>query len=104
MDMYRQGDVLIVPVKKAPSHAVAQKAENGRVILARGEVTGHHHSFEDDGNVALLEAAPGELYLKVDALSMLTHQEHGSIAVTPGVGRVIIQRQYTPAEIRNVAD
>lgn len=41
---YRQGDVLIERIALIPSTAVKQKRAK-RVILAHGEVTGHHHSF-----------------------------------------------------------
>jgi hypothetical protein len=42
---YRQGDVMIERIDKLPTGLKKQDAENGRVILAHGEVTGHAHSF-----------------------------------------------------------
>jgi len=107
MQQIRQGDVLIVPVEQVPATAKPKPTQD-RVVLAYGEVTGHHHSFDASaGGVALLEV-PGavveEVYVTVDRLSALEHQEHGTVLVEPGVGRVIRQRQYAPAEIRSVAD
>lgn len=44
--MYRQGDVLIVPAKM-PAKAKLEEVprEDGRVVLAHGEATGHAHAF-----------------------------------------------------------
>jgi hypothetical protein len=48
--MYRQGDVLIVPVAEeaVPSHVERAPRESrdgrGRLVLALGEVTGHAHA------------------------------------------------------------
>jgi hypothetical protein len=39
--MYRQGDVLIIPVAGIPDDSEPIARENGRIILAHGEVTGH---------------------------------------------------------------
>ena len=43
--MFRQGDVLIIPVAKLPDCLEPMKRERGRVILAHGEVTGHAHAI-----------------------------------------------------------
>ncbi len=44
--MFRQGDVVLTPLKAVPAGAVPVDPVNGRLILAYGEVTGHHHSFK----------------------------------------------------------
>ena len=45
---YRQGDVLVreVGTRDFAYHGVEVIAENGRIILARGEATGHNHSID----------------------------------------------------------
>lgn len=43
--LYRQGDVLIERIAKLPAAAKPQKSK-GKVILALGEATGHHHYFD----------------------------------------------------------
>lgn len=100
---YRQGDVGLRMTTRKPSGKIVP-VESGRVILARGEATGHHHScvaeraemtLEDDG-VRLLAVGPEGVVLE--------HQEHGPITLEPGVYEVIQQREYTPEEIRNVKD
>jgi hypothetical protein len=61
--MYRQGDVLLERVAKLPEQIKRVRRENGLIILARGEATGHHHSISDAG-CALLEAeTPGDRFL-----------------------------------------
>jgi hypothetical protein len=105
--MYRQGDVLVIPVRSIPKSATPRKREAGRVILAHGEVTGHAHAIDDTTHAPtaqLLDAPDGLAYLKVDEISRLVHQEHGSIELAPGRYKVIRQREYTPEAIRTVAD
>ena len=46
--MYRQGDVLIERITKIPNGLKKQQPENGRIILAHGEKTGHAHAFSSD--------------------------------------------------------
>lgn len=105
MRQVRQGDVMLVPEPEVPDGAKGVPLEQGRVILAHGEATGHHHSFAGDGGVHLLEAPDGERYLAVDRPAGLEHQEHDTIPVEPGTYRVIRQREYDDAEeFRRVAD
>lgn len=101
---YRQGDVLLVEVEKVPVAAKKLRRTGGRVILAAGEVTGHHHAMKDQG-VALLELGD-ERYLRVPAGGgELKHEEHSTIKVEPGDYAVVIQREYDDAEEwRRVAD
>jgi hypothetical protein len=95
--MYRQGDVLLIPVACIPENAQAVPIEHGRVILAHGEATGHHHSFEAGPDVQLL-MADKERFLQVSKQSDLTHQEHATISVPPGTFQVVRQREYDDTE------
>lgn len=63
----RQGDVLLLPVKAVPDGAAPVPPEDGRVVLARGEATLHHHSFAHGRGAALFreDGAGGGLYLMV---------------------------------------
>lgn len=106
----RQGDVLIRPTKKAPSEQAKRIADNGRVILAYGEATGHAHEVVGVDNadpvpaMALFEEPDGTRLLVVKRDALLKHDEHGAIALAPGGYEVIRQREYSPDAIRNVAD
>ena len=101
--IYRQGDVLLVPVDEVPAGKSVER-EGGKLILARGEATGHHHAVLDR-NAELMESAEA-VYLKImEAPAHLTHQEHATIEVPPGTYRVVRQREYQPKELpRRVAD
>ena len=102
----RQGDVYLVPVTSIPENATVRPRDNGRVILAYGEVTGHAHALTAEG-VALMEVKDDASvleFLKVDAVSALVHEEHGTINIEPGLYQIKHQREYTPEAIRNVAD
>jgi len=101
--MLRQGDVLIIPVRRAPKKLTPVQAEDGRLILARGEVTGHHHSV-DAGVATLSLDEGGVMYLDIDELTEIRHQEHAPIPLAPGKYKVVRQREYSPEAIRNVAD
>jgi hypothetical protein len=99
--MFRQGDVLLLPVEAMPD-GERLEPEDGRLILARGEATGHHHSVAArDG--ALVEGAEG-VYLRIMAPTPLEHQEHTAIWLQPGTYRVVRQREYTPGSILQVRD
>lgn len=98
---YRQGDVLLLKVSRAP--AGAQKRD-GRIVLAYGEVTGHAHAIDDE--FAELMEFEGRRYLRVPArkVATLTHEEHGAIQIPGGIYEIRQQREYSPEEIRNVKD
>lgn len=104
---YRQGDVLIVSRARKPKGEMKpiDRDERGRLILAAGEATGHHHAIAGM-NAGLFEAQePGKcfLFIEGDAVT-LSHEEHGGITIAPGWYEVIRQREYSPEAIRNIAD
>jgi hypothetical protein len=101
--MYRQGDVLLVPVATIPAGTTPVALQiPGRHVLAFGEVTGHHHSIAVAD--AELTKTAETVYLQVMTETPLEHQEHAAIQVPAGNYRVVIQREYHPEAIRNVAD
>jgi hypothetical protein len=108
----RQGDVLLVRIDgRVPEGAVELPRDQGRVVLAYGEVTGHAHAIHDPG-VCLLRAegvAFDLLRVNEGVLARLVHEEHGEIAVGPGLYERRIQREYAwsaeaEATSRAVAD
>ncbi len=101
MKIYRQGDVLIRRIKAVPQ-TTANKRESG--ILAFGEVTGHCHKVESLDQAEVLEVG-NDLYLRVsDEGVRIVHDEHSPITLPAGNYEITIQKEYSPAEIRNVAD
>jgi len=100
----RQGDVLLVPIKEVPEGCKPVRRVGGRVILAEGEVTGHHHAISDT-DVALVIGEMERRFLEVgNAGATLVHDEHAGIAVAPGRYEVLVQVEYAPGELRRVAD
>lgn len=109
MSVMRQGDVLLVPVKAVPGTATKQR-KTRRTVLAEGEATGHAHVIEspdvrlyeviEEGDVAEMR----QRFLEVEAEVALDHDEHATITVQPGLYEIRRQREYTPVEIRRVAD
>lgn len=100
--IYRQGDVLLVRVPRVPKAATPQGAAS-RIVLAEGEVTGHAHTIDGrKAQVSLDEG--GVMYVTIEELTEVRHQEHAPVTLEPGAYRVMRQREYAPDEIRNVAD
>lgn len=112
--MIRQGDVLVRPTRQRPSAKAKSITDDGRVILAYGEVTGHAHEVQHPVTttdnldpvppVQLFEEPDGTRLLVISRPAVLRHDEHGPIELTPGHYEVIRQREYSPEAIRNVAD
>lgn len=102
--MLRQGDVLLIETEDVPVGAHEVPPEGGRVVLARGEATGHHHSIRA-GTGATLWDLNGSRLLTVVSEAALTHQEHATVEVPPGTYRVVRQREYAgDGEVRRVID
>ena len=93
----RQGDVLVVGIDAIPDDAQPVARDHGRVVLAYGEVTGHAHAIRDR-RATLLER-DSDRYLRVTAPVTLDHEEHAALDIPPGSYRVVIQREYVPAEL-----
>lgn len=115
--MYRQGDVAIIPVSEFPGIVPEKGAkidrDNGRIVLAYGEVTGHAHAISspqaelwtmlgEDG-----KELPGNdndrLLVCLDEVDLL-HEEHETIKLPAGLFIIRKQREYGPEDIRTVAD
>ncbi|MFI2762067.1 hypothetical protein ACH5A3_24890 [Streptomyces echinatus] len=108
--MYRQGDVLLVPVadEAVPVHVTdaprEQRDGRGRLVLALGEVTGHTHAVVGPGEL-VREAGPfGPMLLHLPKGGRVVHEEHAQIVLPAGWYRVVRQREYVPGSVRIVAD
>ncbi len=96
--MYRQGDVLIIPVESIPEKLDPINRENGRVVLAYGEVTGHAHAVKAEGAALFRDPKLMAVFMKVsgDAPVALEHDDHDTIMIPPGKYQVVRQREYAP--------
>lgn len=103
MKLYRQGDVLFKQVKSIPSGN--RKVRTTGHIL-EGETSGHIHRVkESDLAIAEVFEIDDRLFLSAteDGISIL-HEDHKTVTLPAGDYEVIRQREYSPEEIRNVAD
>jgi hypothetical protein len=103
-----QGDILIERVEHAPTRLLTgQAVENGSVVLAEGETSGHQHRlfgsvtlYRDD---ALARDIPAGLYVGhvevKSSMARLEHDEHAPITLQQGSYRVRRQRQLEPTDI-----
>jgi hypothetical protein len=106
--IYRQGDVLLVRVEAMPGGLTKVPRDNGRVVLAYGEVTGHAHAIETS-NAELYETDLGERFLQVLAEGGVTeadlvHEEHDTVTLPSGGYRQVAQVEYRPWGSQQVAD
>lgn len=101
----RQGDVLILGVKSVPKNVEVVDRENGLVVLAHGEATGHVHAIKSKKAALFRDPKLMAIFMTVtDEPVALEHEEHDTITIPPGNYRVIRQVEYSPEAIRNVAD
>lgn len=96
---YRQGDVLLVEVPSLPSSWEPIPRAAGRIILARGEATGHAHAIDDDAVDLIRSTEDWTRYLLVRGPepAALVHEEHDTIRVRPGLYVVRQQREFREA-------
>ena len=109
MKPFRQGDVLIIPVRSTPKLGAKIGRDRGRIVLAYGEVTGHAHAIKDrDADLFEIEGLD-DRFLRVlhEGGVNLDHEEHATITLPArkrGGYIVRTQREYTPEAIVRVAD
>jgi len=102
MKVYRQGDVLLIE-QKLPKESKKIDPSSRGYVLAEGEATGHAHVIKTGHDVSMFEK-DNERYLHITDNVDLVHDEHGTVIIDPGDYRIVHQVEYTPKEIRRVAD
>jgi|SRR5712664_278230 len=102
---YRQGDVFIVEVLSIPKQVKNIPLENGKIVLAHGEATGHTHAIDASKlAVFVVNEQTQERFLQLKGMATLRHEEHSEIQLPAGNWQVIRQQEYTPRAWRTVAD
>lgn len=102
----RQGDILLTQVtdldelariRKMLRGGEAESRKRGEdVIVAAGEVTGHHHRIKTSGTRMIRRGS--FMYVSVPKKGAeLSHEEHETLAIPPGIHKVTNQREYVPA-------
>jgi len=105
MNMYRQGDVLLIAVDAIDTKAPQTRDAKARIVLAYGEVTGHAHAIHDP-EVTLYGTDLENRFLEIltEGGAILSHEEHAPIHLPHGNYRVVRQREWTPKGARWIAD
>lgn len=104
---FRQGDIIVEEVNALPAGVVrVERLAGAPIVLALGEVTGHHHAIHEGADSAdWWKDDKGNQYVTTEAPVEITHQEHGAIPLAPKkTYRVRRQVEYTPEAIKNVQD
>lgn len=91
--IYRHGDVSLYEVDSMP---IGETKKVGSFICALGETTGHKHvlTAEPQTLIEILEAPNGRRYLKLNGQAQLTHEEHKTITVLPGIYEQRQEREF----------
>jgi hypothetical protein len=92
-DQARQGDVGIFRVEE-PRNATPKAIDPRGVVLAEGEVTGHHHRIQDPGVCGLRAEGVAYDLVRIETAALLVHEEHAPIAIGPGTFEVRIAREH----------
>jgi hypothetical protein len=98
--LVRQGDVLLVPVEKAPEVREPRRARSH--VLAEGEATGHAHRLSARLPVERRRTVDGRVFFVVPAggQAQVVHEEHDTLALAEGVWELRQQREYEPTQTR----
>jgi len=113
----QQGDVILNKLDKLPEGLKPIK----RKWVEEGEATGHYHSFAPVGtggvtldtpgkigdNVDIMVDKDGKMFVEVkDKPADLTHDEHATIAVEPGIYEVrkVREMDHLQGVVREVKD
>lgn len=94
---HAQGDLLFIRFTGTVPTGAPVASESGRVILAYGEVTGHHHSVPATAVLSAIRTE-GVTYLTLDQLTAVEHQEHAAIPLDAGTWKVVRQREASDSD------
>ena len=98
----RQGDVYLVKKSFKKDKPAEPQREDGKVILAYGEVTGHHHRIEGAKALDFGLDDEGNRLIRVQEEAPLIHEEHSAPTII-GDYYVHIQQEWQdePIQVRD---
>jgi hypothetical protein len=100
----RQGDVLLVPVDDSEAEgARPMPRENGRLIIARGETTGHAHQVMECGS-AIWDGAARRVLMTdptpaKDQTAEILTAKGGAILVRAFKGAQLVHEEHKPHDL-----
>jgi len=107
MNIYRQGDLLLYPLKEKPKN-LKLVFKGKKYVLKYGEATGHKHLLvvEPTKLFEILEDEKGQKYIKLSHSGKIVHEEHKTLTIMPDFYVVHEEREYDypEQEINKVVD
>lgn len=100
--IYRHGDLFFKPVKKVEGKEIKHQ---GSFVLAEGETTGHKHVITAE-RMEIRQAENGRFYLSLGNGGTVTHEEHKTITLPPGLYEMGNEREkdWFNGAVRKVVD
>ena len=94
--IWRQGDVVVSEISEIPGGALPLKTNEIRIASETGNphVMKARQLFVVENQVT--PAGAFEQYAMLDQETIMTHPEHASLALPPGIYRVSTVRDYAP--------
>ena len=101
MNYMRHGDVHLIEIDMIPGDAEATKDR----VVEHGEVTGHAHRLVGD-DATIFQSKSGVRFLRVVKPTDLSHEEHQTRTIPPGIYEIRRTRETDHMEgvTRQVAD
>lgn len=80
----RHGDIPLYSADKLEGEIIKH---DGSFVLAEGEATGHHHRIrvKNPSKMEIRQNANGFYMVKLDEEATLSHEEHATITIQPGI-------------------
>jgi hypothetical protein len=101
----QQGDVTVEYVTAIPAGGRTVPPSARGFVIAEGEHTGHAHVLDAEGVLEMREV-DGVLYARIASPVALSHEEHHTQTIEPGIVRFGRVQEYDhfAEEARTVAD
>ena len=109
INMAQQGDVQLMRVSKLPEGCRKRDGKD-RLTIALSKISGHHHTFDDDGMTAVMDAPDGRVFIVKEAPATqakpIRHQEHGPFTLEPGIWNYepVQEKDWLADMVRPVVD
>lgn len=92
----RQGDILVMQTDRGV-RGDRLAAKKGKLVIAEGELTGHHHFVKDSANVTVFDDGVDKfITVQEKRIEFLKHQTHRALALPMGESEIIQQRRIQP--------
>ena len=102
---YRHGDINLHSIEKIDGEIIKHK---GVFVIGEGETTGHRHllTVENPKDLIIKKDSNGDFYFQLLSKGTLTHEEHKTLEIMPGIYKRIQEREkdWFSLAVRKVID